>query len=140
MVISAGCPLGFGTVTQMVPLDLSIWAMVSGDLWDWDWALLRKEETVLGCESDPDKRILGQHQDSFLAWHWSAACDVPLEVKCAVSMINGLLEKKAELSKIFHVLNISLIFHLFLNDLRQTAVLLLAPLINHVYVLNGCNT
>lgn len=65
---------------------------------------------------------------------------MPLEEKHAVSMINGLLEKKAELSMIFDVLNISLIFHLFLNDLRQTAVLLLAPLINHVYVLNGCNT
>lgn len=119
VVISAGCPLAFGTVTQMVLLDLSIWAMVSGI--PWDWALLGNEEAVLYSESDPDNRILGQPQDSFLARHWRAACDVCLEEKHAVSMINGLLEKKkTELSKIFDMLNISLIFHLFLNDLRQT--------------------
>lgn len=62
VVISADCPLAFGTVTQMVPLDLS---MVSGV--PWDWGFLRKEEAVLGCESDPDNRILGQPQDGFLA-------------------------------------------------------------------------
>lgn len=51
---------------------------------------------MLSSESDPDSRILGQPQDSFLARHWSAACDVPLEEKHAVSMINGLLEKKPQ--------------------------------------------
>lgn len=44
--------------------------------------------------SDPDNRILGQPQDSFFARYWSAACDVPLEEKHVVNMINGLLEKK----------------------------------------------
>lgn len=123
VVISAGCPLAFGTVTQMVPLDISIWATVSGIPWDWDWdwVLLGNGEAVLG--SDPDSRILGQPQDSLLAKHWSAACDVPLEEKHAVSC----WKKKTELSKIF-VLNISLIFHLFLNDLRQTLVCCCWPL------------
>lgn len=92
VVISADCLLAFGSVTQMVLLDLSIWAMVSGI--PWDWALLGNEEAVLGSELDPDNRTLGQPQDSSLARHWSAACDVPLEEKHAVSMINGLLGKK----------------------------------------------
>lgn len=92
VVISAGCPLAFGTVTQMVPLHLSIWAIVSGIPREWDWALL-ENEAVLGSELDPGNRILCQPQDCFLARHWSAACDVPLEEKDAVSMINGLLEK-----------------------------------------------
>lgn len=83
VVISAGCPLAFGTVTQMVPLDISIWATVSGIPWDWDWVLLGNGEAVLG--SDPDSRILGQPQDSLLAKPSSAACDVPLEEKHAVS-------------------------------------------------------
>lgn len=81
--------------------------------------------------SDPDNRILGQPQDSFFARYWSAACDVPLEEKHVVNMINGLLEKKnhnTELSKIFDVHNISLIFHLFLNDLRQTLLCYCWPL------------
>lgn len=95
--------------------------MVSAIPWDWAWALLGNEEAVLGSELDPDSRILGQPQDSFLGRHWRAACDVPLEEKHAVSMINGLLgKKKPELSKIFDMLNISLIFYLFLNDLGQT--------------------
>lgn len=128
VVISAGCLLAFGALTQMVTLDLSIWAMVSGIPWDWDWALLGNEEAVLGSELDPDNRVLGQPQDSFLARHWRAACDVPLEEKHAVSMINGPLEKKAELSKIFDMLDISLIFHLFLNDLRQTLLCCCWPL------------
>lgn len=51
---------------------------------------------MLGSELDPDNRILGQPQDSFLSRHWSAACDVPLEEKRAVSMINGLLGKKPQ--------------------------------------------
>lgn len=117
----------------------SLWTFPSGPWWveslgtgirlSWEmrkWCLVLSRILAAG--------FLGQPQDSFLASLQSAACDVPLEEKHAVSVINGLLEKKTELSKVFDVLNISLIFHLFLNDLRQTLICCCWPLWLTTYI------
>lgn len=60
----------------------------------WDWACLGNEEAAPASEPDPADRTPGRPRVSSLARHWSDAPDVALEEKHAVSMKNGLLEKK----------------------------------------------
>lgn len=104
--------MAFGAVTQMVPPDFLASAKPSG-----------VPGLVLGSPGETRKQhplpgwilltgCLAHPESALLPGTGVMGVDVVLEGKHAVSMKNGLLEKK-ELGEVFNVLSINLIFHLF---------------------------